>query len=215
MRQAVVIGLGIFGSNIAKTLFENGFDVVAIDKKKEMVQKMANLSTRAIVADATDKSILETIGIQQDDIVIVSFGEDLAASTLLTLHLKELGVKTIIVKAPHEDHKRILEMVGATEVIIPEQEMAKRVAKSIIAPNVLDFLSLSDGYVISEVAPPESFIGKTFSDLHLRSRFKVTVLAIRDALTDHVRMVPAASFIIKDSDVLIVIGREEDVQKLK
>ena len=215
MRQAVVIGLGIFGSNIAKTLFENGFDVVAIDKKKEMVQKMANLSTRAIVADATDKSILETIGIQPDDIVIVSFGEDLAASTLLTLHLKELGVKTIIVKAPHEDHKRILEMVGATEVIIPEQEMAKRVAKSIIAPNVLDFLSLSDGYVISEVAPPESFIGKTFSDLHLRSRFKVTVLAIRDALTDHVRMVPAASFIIKDSDVLIVIGREEDVQKLK
>lgn len=215
MRQAVVIGLGIFGSNIAKTLFENGFDVVAIDKKKEMVQKMANLSTRAIVADATDKSILETIGIQPDDIVIVSFGEDLAASTLLTLHLKELGVKTIIVKAPHEDHKRILEMVGATEVIIPEQEMAKRVAKSIIAPNVLDFLSLSDGYVISEVAPPESFIGKTFSDLHLRSRFKVTVLAIRDALTDHLRMVPAASFIIKDSDVLIVIGREEDVQKLK
>jgi trk system potassium uptake protein len=215
MRQAVVIGLGIFGSNIAKTLFENGFDVVAIDKKKEMVQKMANLSTRAIVADATDKSILETIGIQPDDIVIVSFGEDLAASTLLTLHLKELGVKTIIVKAPHEDHKRILEMVGATEVIIPEQEMAKRVAKSIIAPNVLDFLSLSDGYVISEVAPPESFIGKTFSDLHLRSRFKVTVLAIRDALTDHVRMVPAASFIIKDSDVLIVIGREEDVGKLK
>ena len=215
MRQAVVIGLGIFGSNIAKTLFENGFDVVAIDKKKEMVQKMANLSTRAIVADATDKSILETIGIQADDIVIVSFGEDLAASTLLTLHLKELGVKTIIVKAPHEDHKRILEMVGATEVIIPEQEMAKRVAKSIIAPNVLDFLSLSDGYVISEVAPPESFIGKTFSDLHLRSRFKVTVLAIRDALTDHLRMVPAASFIIKDSDVLIVIGREEDVGKLK
>jgi trk system potassium uptake protein TrkA len=215
MRQAVVIGLGIFGSNIAKTLFENGFDVVAIDKKKEMVQKMANLSTRAIVADATDKSILETIGIQPDDIVIVSFGEDLAASTLLTLHLKELGVKTIIVKAPHEDHKRILEMVGATEVIIPEQEMAKRVAKSIIAPNVLDFLSLSDGYVISEVAPPESFIGKTFSDLHLRSRFKVTVLAIRDALTDHLRMVPAASFIIKDSDVLIVIGREEDVGKLK
>lgn len=215
MRQAVVIGLGIFGSNIAKTLFENGFDVVAIDKKKEMVQRMANLSTRAIVADATDKSILETIGIQPDDIVIVSFGEDLAASTLLTLHLKELGVKTIIVKAPHEDHKRILEMVGATEVIIPEQEMAKRVAKSIIAPNVLDFLSLSDGYVISEVAPPESFIGKTFSDLHLRSRFKVTVLAIRDALTDHLRMVPAASFIIKDSDVLIVIGREEDVRKLK
>ena len=215
MRQAVVIGLGIFGSNIAKTLFENGFDVVAIDKKKEMVQKMANLSTRAIVADATDKSILETIGIQPDDIVIVSFGEDLAASTLLTLHLKELGVKTIIVKAPHEDHKRILEMVGATEVIIPEQEMAKRVAKSIIAPNVLDFLSLSDGYVISEVAPPESFIGKTFSDLHLRSRFQVTVLAIRDALTDHVRMVPAASFIIKDSDVLIVIGRVEDVGKLK
>lgn len=215
MKQVVVIGLGIFGSNIARMLFENGFDVVAIDKNKEMVQKMANFSTRAIVADATDKSILETIGIQPDDLVIVSFGEDLAASTLLTLHLKELGVKTIIVKAPHEDHKRILQMVGATEVIIPEQEMAKRVAKSIITPNVLDFLALSDGYVISEVAPPASFVGKSFNDLHLRSRFQVTVLAIRDALTDQVRMVPSASFIIKDSDILVVIGKEEDVRKMK
>lgn len=215
MKQVVVIGLGIFGSNIARTLFENGFDVVAIDKNKDMVQRMASLSTRAIVADATDKSILETIGIQPDDLVIVSFGEDLAASTLLTLHLKELGVKTIIVKAPHEDHKRILQMVGATEVIIPEQEMAKRVAKSIISPNMLDFLALSDGYVISEVAPPESFIGKSLSDVHLRSRFQVTVLAIRDALTDQVRMVPSASFIIKDSDILVVIGKEEDIKKMK
>jgi trk system potassium uptake protein len=215
MKQVVVIGLGIFGSNIARMLFENGFDVVAIDKNKEMVQKMANLSTRAIVADATDKTILETIGIQPDDLVIVSFGEDLAASTLLTLHLKEIGVKTIIVKAPHEDHKRILQMVGATEVIIPEQEMAKRVAKSIITPNVIDFLALSDGYVISEVAPPESFIGKSFNDLHLRSRFQVTVLAIRDALTDRISMVPSASFVIKDSDILVVIGKEEDVRKMK
>lgn len=215
MKQVVVIGLGIFGSNIAKTLFENGFDVVAIDRSKEMVQRMANFATRAIVADATDRSILETIGIQPDDLVIVSFGEDLAASTLLTLHLKELGVKTIIVKAPHEDHKRILEMVGATEVIIPEQEMAKRVAKSIISPNMLDFLALSEGYVISEVAPPESFIGKSFNDLHLRSRFQVTVLAIRDALTDHVQMVPSASFVIKDSDILVVIGNEEDIKKMK
>jgi len=215
MKQVVVIGLGIFGSNIARMLFENGFDVVAIDKSKEMVQRMANYSTRAIVADATDKSVLEAIGIQPDDLVIVSFGEDLAASTILTLHLREMGVKTIIVKAPHEDHKRILQMVGATEVIIPEQEMARRVAKSIIAPNVLDFLALSDGFVISEVAPPPSFIGKSFSDLHLRSRFGVTVLAIRDALTDQVRMVPSPSFIIKDSDILVVIGKEEDIRKMK
>ena len=115
MRRVVVVGLGIFGFNIAKDLYESGMEVIAIDKHKEMIQKIKDYSTKAILADATDKALLETIGIQEDDIVIISFGEDLAASTLITLHLKELKIKTIIVKAPNEDHKRILEKVGATK----------------------------------------------------------------------------------------------------
>ena len=112
MKRVVVIGLGIFGFNIAKDLYENGLEVIAIDKNKEIIQKIKDFSTKAILADGTDKDVIESIGIQEDDVVIISFGEDLAASTLITLHLKELKVKNIIVKAPNEDHKHVLKKSG-------------------------------------------------------------------------------------------------------
>lgn len=215
MKRVVVIGLGIFGFNIAKDLYENGIEVIAIDKNKDIIQKIKDFSTKAILADGTDKEVMESIGIQPDDIVIISFGEDLAASTLITLHLKEAKVNTIIVKAPNEDHKRVLEKVGATEVIIPEREMADKVAKSLISPNVLDYIPLSEDYTISEIAPPVSFNGKTISDLRLRSKYHIEVIAIREMLPDRLTMVPRADFVIKDSDVLVVIGKEGDIQKIK
>jgi trk system potassium uptake protein TrkA len=215
MKRVVVIGLGIFGFNIAKDLYENGIEVITIDKNKEIIQKIKDFSTKAILADGTDKEAIESIGIQEDDIVIVSFGENLSASTLITLHLKELKVKNIIVKAPNEDYKRVLEKVGATQVIIPEREMADKVAKGIISPNVLDYIPLSDDYTISEIAPPASFMGKTIGELHLRTKYHVEVIAVREMLPDRVRMVPRADFVIKDSDVLVVIGKEEDIQKIK
>jgi trk system potassium uptake protein TrkA len=215
MRRVVVIGLGIFGFNIAKDLYENGMEVIAIDKDKEVIQKIREHSTKAILADGTDKEVIESIGIQGDDIVIISFGEDLASSTLITLHLKKLKVKDIIVKAPNEDHKRVLEKVGATQVIIPEKEMADKVARSLISPNVLDYIPLSEDYTISELVPPASFYGKTIGELHLRSKYHVEVIAVREMLPERIKMVPQADFVIKDSDVLVVIGREKDIQKIK
>jgi trk system potassium uptake protein len=215
MNCVVVIGLGIFGFNVAKDLYENGFEVIAIDKNKDMIQKIRDYSTKAILADGTDKEVMESIGIHQDDIVIISFGEDLAASSLITLHLKELKVKQIIVKAPNEDHKHVLEKVGATEVIIPEKEIAHKVARSLITPNVLDFIPLSEDYTICEMAPLESFYGKTIGELHLRSRYNVDVIAVKEILSDQIKMVPRAGFVIKDSDLLVVIGKEKDIQKMK
>jgi trk system potassium uptake protein TrkA len=215
MKRVVVIGLGIFGFNIAKDLYESGLEVIAIDKNKEIIQKIRDFSTKAVLADGTDKEVIDSIGIQPDDVVIVSFGEDLAASTLITLHLKELKVKKIIVKAPNEDHKHVLEKVGATEVIIPERAMADKVAKSLISPNVLDYIPLSEDYTISELAPPASFFGKTIGELHLRSKYHVEVIAVREMLPERLTMVPRAEFIIKDSDVLVVIGKEKDIQKIK
>jgi len=215
VKRVIVVGLGIFGFNIAKDLYESGLEVIAIDKNKELVQRIKDFSTRAILADATDKELLENIGIQEDDVVIISFGEDLAASTLMTLHLKELNVKEIIVKAPNEDHKRILEKVGASEVIIPEKEMAVKVAKSLTSPNVLDYIPLSQDYTVCEIAPPSSFLGKTIGDLQLRKKHHIGVIASRDVLTDQVQMIPSADFVIKDSDILVVIGKEQDIQKLK
>jgi trk system potassium uptake protein TrkA len=215
VKRVVVIGLGIFGFHIAKELYENGMEVIAIDKSKELIQKIKDFSSKAVVADAREREVLESIGIQEDDIVIVSFGEDLSSSTLLTLHLKELNVKRIIVKAPNEDHKRILQKVGATEVIIPEREMAGKVAKSLISPNVIDYIPVSEDYNISEIAPPASFLGKSIAELNLRNRYHIEVIAIKDVLSDRITLVPQASFVIKDSDILVVIGKEPDIKKIK
>lgn len=215
MKRVVVIGLGIFGFNIAKDLYENGLEVIAIDKDKEVVQKIKDFSTQAILADGTDKEVMESIGLQEDDVVIISFGEDLAAATLLTLHLKEMKVKRIIVKAPDEDHKHVLEKVGATEVIIPEKEMADKVARSLVSPNVLDYLPLSEDYTVYELAPPSGFIGKAIGELHLRSKHHIEVIAVRELLPEGVKMVPRADFVIKDSDILVVIGKEEDIRKIR
>jgi trk system potassium uptake protein TrkA len=126
-----------------------------------------------------------------------------------------LKVKKILVKAPNEDHKHVLEKVGATEVIIPEREMADKVAKSLISPNVLDYIPLSEDYTISEIVPPTSFMGKTIGELHLRSRYHIEVIAVREMLPERLTMVPRAEFVMKDSDVLIVIGKEKDIQKIK
>ena len=215
MKRAVVIGLGIFGYNIARTLFESGFEVVAVDKNKDIIQKIRDHSTKAILADGTDQEIMDEIGIGEDDIAIVSFGEDLAAATLITLHLKQMKIKNIIVKAPNEEHKLILEKVGATEVIIPEMDMAKKVAKSLVSPNMMDYIPLSEDYIISEMAPPNSFLGKTIRELGLRAKYSIEVIAVRDVLSESVHMVPQADFVIKDGEVLVVIGKETDINKIK
>ena len=215
MRRVVVIGLGIFGSQLARQLYESGLEVVAVDKNRDVVQRIKDHSTKAVLADATDKEVLESIGIDAKDTVVISFGEDLSASTLLTLYLKEMKVKEIIVKVPNEDYKRILLKVGASEAIIPEREMANKVARSIISPNVLEYLPISEDYTIVELAPPTTFIGKSLADLDLRKKYNLQVIAIRDVLTNKMQLVPRASAIIKDSDVLVIIGKENDIRKIK
>jgi len=215
MKRVVVIGLGIFGAQLARQLYESGLDVIAVDKNKDVVQRIKDYSTKAVVADASEKEILESIGVAADDVVVISFGEDLSASTLLTLHLKELKVKTVIVKVPNEDYKRILLKVGASDAIIPEREMANKVARGIISPNVLEYLPISEDYTIVELAPPTAFIGKTLAELDLRKKYNLQVIAIRDVLTSKMQLVPRASAIIKDSDVMVIIGKEEDIRKIK
>jgi trk system potassium uptake protein TrkA len=215
MKRVVVIGLGIFGSQLARQLYESGLEVVAIDKNRDVVQRIKDHSTKAVLADATDKEVLESIGIDAKDTVVISFGEDLSASTLLTLYLKEMKVKEIIVKVPNEDYKRILLKVGASEAIIPEREMANKVARSIISPNVLEYLPISEEYTIVELAPPTAFIGKSLADLDLRKKYNLQVIAIRDVLDNKMQLVPRARAILKDSDVMVIIGKEEDIRKVK
>lgn len=213
-KRVFVIGLGIFGSNIARELFASGLEVTAIDKNKHAVQAIRDHATKAIVADATDKEIVDRVGIQEEDTVIVSFGEDLAASTLITLNLKQHKIRNIIVKAPNEEYMTILEKVGATQVIIPEKEIAHKVARGIVSPNVLDYLPLSEDFTIFELAPPESFLGKTIGELQLRTRFHIEVIAVKEVISDRFVMVPGADFAVRDGHVLLVVGREADIQRI-
>ena len=214
MKKVVVIGIGIFGFNVAKELYENGIEVIAIDKDKDVIQEVKDFVTKAIISDGLDKGLLESLGLRENDVVIISFGEDLAASTLITLHLKHLKIRNIMVKAPNVEYKQVLESVGATEVIIPEKEMASKIARSLVSPNILDYIPLTEDYMIGEIIPPGHFLGKTLAEARLRSKYNVNVIAIRDMLTDTLKMVPP-NYVVKDSEVLVVIGKSRDIDRLK
>ncbi len=214
MKRFCVIGLGNFGFHVAKTLFEDGHDVLAIDADHERVQRVKDFCDTALEADAANKEFLSSQGVHEVDAVVVSTGERSHLSTLITLYLKELKAKRIIVKALSEEHGRILEKVGASEVIYPEKDMAVRTARSLSIPNVLDFLALSEDVSISEAAPPKDFVGKNLVQLDLRRRSQVTVIAIKDLLTDQFIPAPPPDYVIKDSDLLVLIGRSVDIEKL-
>jgi trk system potassium uptake protein TrkA len=209
-----VIGYGSFGSNAAKTLFAKGHDVLVIDRDRERVAAAKDFATNAVMMDSAVKENLEALGLQEMDVVIVSMGHEMEASILTTLYLRELGARKILTKALSEDHAKVLEAVGATEVVYPEKDMAIRTALRLSSPNILEYLPLSNGITIQEIAPPARFIGKTLKELDLINRFGVQVIAIKEIIPDNVIVIPRADFVIKDSDVLVVIGEEKELAKL-
>jgi len=213
MKKFCVIGLGNFGFHIVSALNEAGHDVIAIDSDKEKVQAVKDICSYAILGNAESREFLESQGLREMDAVVVSTGDRSHLSTLITLYLKEMNVPRILVKAVSEDHGRILERVGATDVIFPEKDMAKRVAHSISSPNILEFIPLAEEYSLSESQPPSHFIGKTLAELDLRKKYQINVIAIKDVLSDTFLPVPSATHMIKDSDVLILIGKTDDLDK--
>ncbi len=214
-KKYATIGLGNFGFNVTKTLFEEGHDVVAVDLDEDAAQHVQPYCTQAVVADATQKETIRGLGLDEMDAVIVSMGGNESAATLITLYLKEFGVKRIVVKASNEDHGKILSKVGATDVIYPEKDMAIKVARSLSTPDVLDYIPMSGDYLIAEIAPLEAFVGKSLAELQLRSRYGITVIGIKELVPENFILVPPASFVIKHSDILIVIGKRVDIQKIK
>jgi trk system potassium uptake protein TrkA len=209
-----VIGLGSFGYHIAKTLFEMGEDVLAIDKDKERVDRMKNCSSHAVHMEAADKENLQAVGIQEMDVVIISLGPNMEGSILAVHYLSGMKIKRIIAKALSEDHAKILEAVGATDVIYPERDMAVKTALKLSNPNVLEFLPLSSGIEIREIAPPEEFIGKNLRELDLINRFEIQVIAVKGLVPEKTTLIPKADFVIKDSDVLVVIGPKKQLKKI-
>ncbi|TET73587.1 MAG: TrkA family potassium uptake protein [Candidatus Aminicenantes bacterium] len=209
-----VIGLGSFGSNIAKTLYEKGNDVLAVDEDKEKIDEVKNFVSHAVHMDAADKENLQALGIKDMDVVIVSLGPEMEASILTVLYLNEMGTKRIVAKALTEDHAKILESVGATETIYPEKDMAIKTALKLSCPNVLEYLPLISGFGIQEIAPPEKFIGKNLRELDLRNKYGIQVIAIKELIPEKTTFVPKADFVLKDSDILVIMGEDKQLEKI-
>ena len=204
MKSYVVVGLGRFGSEVARQLYACGCEVLAIDIVNELVQQVAPDVTHAAVGDSRDKEVLKMLGVGEFDCAVVAIGDDLAASVLVTMNLKELGVPYLVCKAHDDVHRRVLEKLGADRVVIPEQENAARLAKGLSSPNLLDYIELSEDYSIIELPAPKSWFGKTLRELNVRAKLGVNILAVRR--NGKMDISPAADFSFCDEDVVIVLG---------
>lgn len=223
MRQFAVIGLGRFGSSVARALSRKGYQVLAIDSQEAITQNMSDEVTQAVCLNATDEKALRAVGISNIDVAIVGVGTDLEASILITLNLKEIGIKEIVCKAISEDHKKVLEKIGATKVVQPEKEMGTRVANSLISTNVIEQIELSDESSIAELIAPKEFIGKSLREVDIRAKFGVTVIAVKRKIPsaskkeeeEIVNISPKAEDLIKKGDILVVLGSNQNIDDLQ
>ena len=212
-KQFVIIGLGRFGSSIAKTLYSLGNDVLAIDKDEDIVQEIADSVTHAVQLDATDENALRSLGIRNFDVAVVTIGDNIQSSIMATLLVKELGVKYIIAKGHSDLHAKVLYKIGADRVVLPEKDMGIRVAHNLVSANILDYIELSDDYSVMEIQVLHEWAGKTLNELKLRSKCGINVMAIKRG--DEVNLSPAADDIIEENDIIVAIGSAEDLSKLE
>ena len=215
MKSYIVIGLGLFGAETARQLCTLGCEVLAMDLRADLVQQVANSVTHAVVGDGQDKEVLRALDAGSFDCAIIAIGDDLAASVLTTMNLKELGVPYIVCKAHDETHRRVMEKLGADRVIIPEYEFAGKLARSLSSHNVLDYIELSEDYGILEVPAPKGWIGKTILELDIRAKLGVNIIAVESRNETNVS--PSANYRIAAGDIMVVLGDNnalEVVQKL-
>jgi trk system potassium uptake protein TrkA len=215
MKRFAIIGLSSFGRELAVHLAKLGNEVTVVDRDKEKIQAISKQISSVVTGDAGNIDLLKKLEIDQMDGVLVSTGAQPSTSILITLVLKELNVKNLMVRAVDEDHARILSRVGADVVIQPELDMAQHLAVKLHAHSFLEYVRLSQDYNIVEIAPPFEFLNKSIAALDLRKRYNVHIIGIRDVITDKFLIAPAADHIIKDSEILIVIGSAVDLKKLR
>lgn len=215
MNSFIVVGLGRFGTEAARRLYSQGCEVLAIDSKPALVDRVSEEVTQAVVANAQDKEVLRALGVKEFDCAIVAIGESLSDSVLATMNLKELGVPYVVCKAHDETHRQVLKKLGADRVVIPEQENAARLAKSLSSHNVLDYIELSEDYGIIDVPAPKAWWDKSIIELNVRAKLGVNILAIKR--NGNITVSPGADFRILEGDVIVVLGENKAlkvVQKL-
>lgn len=213
MKSFAVIGLGRFGAKLATSLYEMGGEVLAIDHNEDIINDIADKVTRAAYADSTSKSELISLGVGDCDCVFVALGSNFSGSVLTTMLVKSLGVKNVICKAHDDVHKEILEKLGADKVIIPEREYAEKTARLLISPNFLEFVELSEEIGIIEIAPPKSWTGKKISELNIRKKYNVNIIAIKDNGKTIVSVSP--DYEIKKDNKIAILGEYESLDQVK
>ncbi|MBR0386902.1 MAG: TrkA family potassium uptake protein [Clostridia bacterium] len=213
MKSYVVIGLGRFGAEIAVRLYACGEEVLAVDVDEQIVDKIADQVTRAVAADARDRDVLEKLGVGNFDRAVVAVGSDLAASALITMNLKALGISYIVCKAHDDTYREILEKLGADRVIIPEWEAADKLALGMTHAGVMEYIELSEEFGIMEVEPQDGWIGKTIRTLELRSRYGANVIALRQG--EKISIPPDIDAPLDRECALVILGRYEALEKMK
>lgn len=212
-KQFAVIGIGRFGGSVARHLHRMGYEVLAVDISKDEVDSIMHDVTHAVQVDALDFETIKSLGIRNFDVVIVGIGSNLQASILVTVQLKELGVKFVVAKAMNDLHGKVLEKVGADRVVYPERDMGARLAHHLVSDKVIDYIELSSEYGIIEMQVPEVLVGVTLGKADLRARFGVTVLAVRRG--PEIIVSPGADHIFEENDIMVVLGGTEDIERLE
>lgn len=212
-KQYLVLGLGRFGTSLAKTLCELGQEVLAVDSDADRVSDIAPYVTQAMQLDATDESLLASLGVNNFDAAIVSIGHNTRDSILVCVILKELGVPYLIAKANDDLHAKVLRKIGADRVVFPERDMGVRVARSILTPNVLDLMNLSDDYQIIEIRVPAKWVGNSIIGLNVRRHYGLNILAIHRQ--ERFLVSPAPDMLFAADDTLLVMGKKEDIERLE
>lgn len=213
IKQFVVIGCGRFGQSVAIKLAELGSEVMVVDDNEEIIQSISDKVTYAVQADATDENALKALGIRNFDVAIVTIGSDIQSSILVTLMVKELGVKHIVAKAQNPAHAKVLYKIGANRVVFPEKEMGVKIAKSLVSSNVLDLIDLAPEYSIVEIKMKDEWIGKSLVDINMRRQFQVSVIAIRR--NDELDINVEPDRILMKDDVLVIVGNNSDIKKIE
>lgn len=211
-KSFAVLGLGRFGTSVANTLNSMGYEVLAVDKCEECVNNILPDITHAVLGDVTDEKLLNGLGIRNFDAAIVSIGGDIQTSILVTLLLKEIGVKYVLAKAQSELHSKVLYKVGADKVILPEKDMGVRVAHSLVSKNILELIELSPDNSIMEIKPPKNWVDKSLKDLNIRVKYGISVMAVKK--NSSINVSPKADYVIKEDDLLVIIGSNSDIRKL-
>ena len=212
-KQFAIVGLGRFGTSVAKTLYQMGYEVLAVDADEARVQDFSDEVTHVVQADTTDEDTLKALGIRNFDVVVVAIGADVQANLMTTLQLKEMGVPYIVAKAKNPLHGKMLEKIGADRVVYPERDMGQRVAHNLVSSNVLEYIELSPDYSIVEVTAPSALVGKNLLETDLRGRYEVNVVAIRRG--EQLLVPPQPTEKILEKDVLFVVGANRGVQRLE